>query len=229
MSAVWLCVLVVGLATVALKAAGPVLAAGRELPAGAARVVDLLAPALLAALVATQAFASDEELVLDERAAGLLAAGVAIAAEGAAARGGARGRGHRRRPEGRRVSARGWALFAAVSVIWGMPYLFIKIAVDEISPSLVAWSRLALAAAGPAAARLEARRAARARRALAHPHRLRRRRDGGAVAAARLRRGAHQLVARRDPGRDRAAVRRAPGHALRPLGAAHASRASSAC
>ena len=45
------------------------------------------------------------------------------------------------------MSARGWALFAAVSVIWGMPYLFIKIAVDELSPSLVAWSRLALAAA----------------------------------------------------------------------------------
>jgi drug/metabolite transporter (DMT)-like permease len=45
------------------------------------------------------------------------------------------------------LSARGWALFAAVSVIWGMPYLFIKIAVDEISPSLMAWSRLALAAA----------------------------------------------------------------------------------
>jgi branched-subunit amino acid transport protein len=77
-SAVWLCVLVVGVATVALKASGPVLAAGRELPAGAARVVDLLAPALLAALVATQAFATDEELVIDERAAGLLAAGVAI-------------------------------------------------------------------------------------------------------------------------------------------------------
>ncbi len=78
MSAIWLCVLAVGLATVALKATGPVLAAGRELPAGAARVVDLLAPALLAALVATQAFAADEELVVDERAAGLLAAGVAI-------------------------------------------------------------------------------------------------------------------------------------------------------
>jgi branched-subunit amino acid transport protein len=77
-SAIWLCVLVVGLATIALKATGPVLAAGRELPAGAARVVDLLAPALLAALVATQAFAADEELVIDERAAGLLAAGVAI-------------------------------------------------------------------------------------------------------------------------------------------------------
>ena len=78
MSAVWLCVLVVGAATVAIKASGPVLAAGRELPQGAARVVDLLAPALLAALVATQAFASDDQLVLDERAAGVLAAGVAI-------------------------------------------------------------------------------------------------------------------------------------------------------
>src|SRR3954462_8232371 len=45
------------------------------------------------------------------------------------------------------MSARGWALFGAVSVIWGMLYLFIKIAVDEISPSLVAWSRLVIAAA----------------------------------------------------------------------------------
>jgi branched-subunit amino acid transport protein len=77
-SAVSVCVVVVGTATIALKAAGPILAAGRELPEGASRVVDLLAPALLAALVATQAFATDEELVLDERAAGLLAGGVAI-------------------------------------------------------------------------------------------------------------------------------------------------------
>jgi drug/metabolite transporter (DMT)-like permease len=48
--------------------------------------------------------------------------------------------------EAGRVSARGWALFAAVSVIWGMPYLFIKIAVEEVSPSVMAWSRLTLAA-----------------------------------------------------------------------------------
>ena len=78
MSAVWLCVIVVGAATIAIKAAGPVRAAGRELPHSASRVMDLLAPALLAALVATQAFATDEELVLDERGAGLLAGGVAI-------------------------------------------------------------------------------------------------------------------------------------------------------
>ena len=78
MNIVWLCVLVVGLATIAIKASGPLLAGGRELPQSTARVVDLLAPAVLAALVATQAFATDEELVFDERAAGLLAAGVAI-------------------------------------------------------------------------------------------------------------------------------------------------------
>jgi drug/metabolite transporter (DMT)-like permease len=45
------------------------------------------------------------------------------------------------------VSARAWILFATVGVIWGVPYLFIKIAVEELSPSVVAWSRLALAAA----------------------------------------------------------------------------------
>lgn len=78
MSAAWTAVLVVGLATVAIKAAGPVLAGGRELPQGSARVVNLLAPALLAALVATQAFSSEEALVLDERGAGLAVAGVAI-------------------------------------------------------------------------------------------------------------------------------------------------------
>jgi hypothetical protein len=78
MSAAWTAVLLVGLATVALKGAGPVFAGGRTLPGGSARVVDLLAPALLAALVATNAFASDGQLVLDERGAGLAAAGVAI-------------------------------------------------------------------------------------------------------------------------------------------------------
>jgi drug/metabolite transporter (DMT)-like permease len=45
------------------------------------------------------------------------------------------------------VSVRGWALFGAVSVIWGLPYLFIKIAVDDgLSPGFVAWSRVVLAA-----------------------------------------------------------------------------------
>jgi branched-subunit amino acid transport protein len=77
-SAAWISVLVVGLATIAIKAAGPVLAGGRELPEGAGRVVELLAPALLAALVATNALATDDEIVIDQRAAGLGAAAVAV-------------------------------------------------------------------------------------------------------------------------------------------------------
>jgi branched-subunit amino acid transport protein len=79
MSSAWIAVLAVGAATVALKATGPVLAAGRQLPLATASVVDLLAPALLAALVATNAFGGDGALVLDARGAGLAVAGLAVA------------------------------------------------------------------------------------------------------------------------------------------------------
>ena len=45
------------------------------------------------------------------------------------------------------MSARAWVTFAAVSVLWGIPYLFIKIAVDDLSPGFVAWGRVAIGAA----------------------------------------------------------------------------------
>jgi drug/metabolite transporter (DMT)-like permease len=45
------------------------------------------------------------------------------------------------------MSPRGWLLFASMSVIWGVPYLFIKIAVEDLSAGFVAWSRVAMAAA----------------------------------------------------------------------------------
>jgi drug/metabolite transporter (DMT)-like permease len=45
------------------------------------------------------------------------------------------------------VTARGWALFVALSVLWGIPYLFIKIAVESLSPAMVVWVRVALGAA----------------------------------------------------------------------------------
>jgi len=45
------------------------------------------------------------------------------------------------------MNARAWALFAAVSVVWGVPYFFIKVALDEgVPPTFVAWSRIALGA-----------------------------------------------------------------------------------
>lgn len=42
---------------------------------------------------------------------------------------------------------RAWLAFVALSVIWGIPYLFIKLAVAEISPAGVAWGRVAFGAA----------------------------------------------------------------------------------
>jgi branched-subunit amino acid transport protein len=75
---VWTTVIVVGVATVTFKSAGPVLLGGRPLPAKLAAVVELLAPALLAALVVTQTLGGDEEVVVDARLAGVAAAAVAL-------------------------------------------------------------------------------------------------------------------------------------------------------
>ena len=46
------------------------------------------------------------------------------------------------------MSARAWAAFGAVSVLWGIPYLFIKVAVDDgVPPAFLAWVRVVLGAA----------------------------------------------------------------------------------
>jgi drug/metabolite transporter (DMT)-like permease len=46
------------------------------------------------------------------------------------------------------MSARAWVAFAAVSTLWGMPYLFIKVAVDDgVPPAFLAWVRVVLGAA----------------------------------------------------------------------------------
>lgn len=46
------------------------------------------------------------------------------------------------------VSLRAWSCFAAVSVLWGIPFLFIKLAVDDgVPPVFVAWARLVIGAA----------------------------------------------------------------------------------
>ena len=45
------------------------------------------------------------------------------------------------------MSRRGWVLFALMSVIWGMPYLFIKVADGGVSVPVLVFTRLAVAAA----------------------------------------------------------------------------------
>jgi branched-subunit amino acid transport protein len=74
----WIVVAMVGLGTMGIKALGPVILGGRALPERLTGVVELLAPALLAALVATQALGGDQTLVVDERLIGLAAAAVAL-------------------------------------------------------------------------------------------------------------------------------------------------------
>lgn len=45
------------------------------------------------------------------------------------------------------VSVRGWLLYAAMAVLWGIPYLFIKEAVDSYSPAAIVAGRTLLGAA----------------------------------------------------------------------------------
>ena len=95
MSPAWIAVLGVGAATIALKGAGPLVFADRELPVWVRSIMPLLAPCLLAALVVGQA----------------LADGRALAAR--RARGGCRGRGCRARAA--RAAARGPRAAAGVA------------------------------------------------------------------------------------------------------------------
>ncbi len=79
MTTLWITIVAVALASAAIKAAGPVLVGGRELPPRAVAVIALLAPALLAALIVTETFGEDGNLVLDERAVGVAVAAAALA------------------------------------------------------------------------------------------------------------------------------------------------------
>ncbi len=45
------------------------------------------------------------------------------------------------------MTTRGWLLFAAMSVIWGIPYLLIKVAVGEVEPAVLVFGRTAIGAA----------------------------------------------------------------------------------
>jgi branched chain amino acid efflux pump len=78
MSTAWIVVAIVGVATIASKAAGPVLVGRRELPPRLQACVELLAPVMLTALIVTQTFGGDEEIQVDARVVGVGAALVAI-------------------------------------------------------------------------------------------------------------------------------------------------------
>jgi branched-subunit amino acid transport protein len=79
MTTAWIVVVGAGAGTVLLKGLAPAALGGRALPPRLTGVMTLMAPALLAALIVTNTFASGRELVVDPRAAGLAAAVAAIA------------------------------------------------------------------------------------------------------------------------------------------------------
>jgi len=78
----WVAIVAVALANAVIKAAGPLLVGGRELPPRVVAVIALLAPALLAALVVTETFGEDRHLVIDERTIGVAVAGLVLALRG---------------------------------------------------------------------------------------------------------------------------------------------------
>ena len=78
MIAAWIAVVVVGVATIALKGAGPVVFAGRPLPRPVLALMPVLAPCLLAALVVGQTVGDGRAVVIDARLAGVAAAAVTL-------------------------------------------------------------------------------------------------------------------------------------------------------
>ncbi len=80
MSDTWTTIIVLAVATMAIRASGPVLLGGRDLPVRVQGVIALLAPALLAALVAVETFGASEggSYDVDARVVGVGAAGVAL-------------------------------------------------------------------------------------------------------------------------------------------------------
>jgi branched-subunit amino acid transport protein len=78
MSTAWELVMGCAAVTFAIKAAGPIALGGRELPAWFSSVVTLLAPALLAALVATHSLASGRHLEIGAQTGGVLVSAVVM-------------------------------------------------------------------------------------------------------------------------------------------------------
>jgi branched-subunit amino acid transport protein len=78
-STAWTTIAALAAGTVAIKSMGPIALGGRSLPPRLNGFIMLLAPSLLAALVAVETFGAGHRLVVDARVAGLVAAAVALA------------------------------------------------------------------------------------------------------------------------------------------------------
>lgn len=79
MSDAWLTLLVLAVASFAIRASGPLALGGRQLSGRISSVIELLAPALLAALIVVETVGGTDGLDVDARVAGVAAAGGVLA------------------------------------------------------------------------------------------------------------------------------------------------------
>jgi branched-subunit amino acid transport protein len=78
MADVWLTIGVLAVTTLMVRAVGPLLTGGRDLPARFIGVIDLLGPALLTALIVVETFGGDERIEVSASLGGVLAAGAIL-------------------------------------------------------------------------------------------------------------------------------------------------------
>jgi Branched-chain amino acid transport protein (AzlD) len=74
----WILIGVLALGSLLMKTLGPVLAGGRQPPARLTRVIALIAPALISALIVVSTFTQGQRLIIDARAAGLAVGAIAL-------------------------------------------------------------------------------------------------------------------------------------------------------
>ena len=75
---IWVMIVACAGVTMVMKALGPIALGGRDLSPAFNRVIGLMAPPLLAALVVTAALANGDKLVIGADTVGVSAAGVAL-------------------------------------------------------------------------------------------------------------------------------------------------------
>jgi hypothetical protein len=74
----WILIAVLAVGSLLMKTLGPVLAGGRQPPARLTRVIALIAPALISALIVVSTFTQGQRLIIDARAAGLAVGAIAL-------------------------------------------------------------------------------------------------------------------------------------------------------
>jgi branched-subunit amino acid transport protein len=72
---IWVTVIALAIASAAIRAAGPIALGGRRLPPRVSGLIDMVAPALLTALIVVETVGGDQAIEIDPRLAGVAAAG----------------------------------------------------------------------------------------------------------------------------------------------------------